>query len=995
MFSQLKFKYPFRRYQQMILENIVPIQTDNKYHLAAPPGAGKTIIGLEMIRRFDAPAVIFAPTTTIQLQWREKLKLFLEDVQELDCLASLEPDRPAPVNIFTYQLISAPGESQKRVEQMAVQYWQQELLEQGQLNSELAAGERLALIKANNPAQYRKELAARYGRVKHQLLSGEGVDVGEFLHPNAHQLIDTLVRYGVRTVVLDECHHLLDYWAIVLRHLIARIDNPRVVGLTATLPSPDGDAEFENYNSLLGEVDFEVPTPAVVKEGDLAPYRDLAYFVKPSRRESDYLKNIQSEFENAISTLTDSPPFRAWVTRTVLEPFIQPGSQASWSDYWKEHPLFSMAGFRFLNRIGTPIPPTLSVPVDTTAPMSLEDWSVLIERYALDVLTVSADKNDHATLKRLRETLLPFGLTLTERGIHHGRSAGDLVLTFSEAKDVAVRHILSRECAALGSRLRAIVVTDFERMNSGVNRLTGVLDKDAGSAWRLFKALAGDPAVAALNPLLVTARTVMVAALHKERMQSVIGDYLAGCKANASISFRALDGAQAFEVVGEGPDWRPRTYVGMVTAFLEQGLTRCVVGTRGIFGEGWDSLSLNVLVDLTSVTTSTSVQQLRGRSIRLDPAWPHKVAHNWDVICVARGFEKGMLDFDRFQERHQQYWGLVVAGAGDTVTPSSPRLHGKIAKGILHVCPAIVTDLLRFENFRMAHYNRLMMNQVPKREQAYSLWQVGEEYSNFPYSVTDLNPDDLKIRTVFSIQTTLKAMIRKFTATLIASGALVFYYFLRGSGYVSRFLKMDALCLLAILWAFVVTVFLVNARQAIKLARKFFVQQPPDAILLDVGRAVLASLRDAGLVSRNLVNEYVRVVEMQDDSYHVFVDYASPQDADTFTRAYRDVFEPVFDQRYLILRDDERLPNIGLRPFWLVLRRLVRQAGQYPPAFYPVPKALSIRKELAEKFAANWKKFVGGGKLVFTRSEEGGYALLTARAQRRPSVKNLAFEIWR
>ncbi len=65
--------------------------------------------------------------------------------------------------------------------------------------------------------------------------------------------IDELVAHGVRTVVLDECHHLLDYSAIVLRYLIARLHSPYVIGLTATLPSPEGDDEFENYDSLLGK----------------------------------------------------------------------------------------------------------------------------------------------------------------------------------------------------------------------------------------------------------------------------------------------------------------------------------------------------------------------------------------------------------------------------------------------------------------------------------------------------------------------------------------------------------------------------------------------------------------------------------------------------------------------------------------------------------------------------------------------------------------------
>jgi hypothetical protein len=46
-------------------------------------------------------------------------------------------------------------------------------------------------------------------------------------------------------------------------------------------------------------------------------------------------------------------------------------------------------------------------------------------------------------------------------------------------------------------------------------------------------------------------------------------------------------------------------------------------------------------------------------------------------------------------------------------------------------------------------------------------------------------------------------------------------------------------------------------------------------------------------------------------------------------------------------------------------------------------------------FAHYWAQYVGGGELIFTRSEIGRKLLLQARAQRRPKVKGLAFEIWR
>ena len=460
----------------------------------------------------------------------------------------------------------------------------------------------------------------------------------------------------------------------------------------------------------------------------------------------------------------------------------------------------------------------------------------------------------------------------------------------------------------------------------------------------------------------------------------------------------------------------------MVTAAFEQGLTRCLVGTRGIFGEGWDSLSLNTLIDLTSVTTSTSVQQLRGRSIRLDPAWPRKVSHNWDVVCVAPMFEKGFIDLQRFLQRHERYWGVIplsrweqwvedlkgglssvpITNFPDDLGPRAAvsELRGQIVKGVMHVSPQLAYELAVL-GFKRAHYERFtdqMMQSIPRREQSYDLWGIGDEYSNFSYSTTRLDARDLKIRTVFSLQETLKEMLRAFRVSMLAGFGIVLWLAVQVSfNFNPNYEGAELICLASglILIFGTIVVFLMNFRQAYRIARKFLVEQPPDAILLDVGRALLDGLKKAGLISRNLQQEYIRVVEQPDLSYDVFLDYASPEDAATFIQAYRQVFEPVRSQRYLILRDDHRLPSMLLTGFWRSLRIWYRETAGYPPAYHPVPDILASRKELAESFAASWKRYVGGGTLVYTRSEVGRRLLLQARTQRRPKVKGLAFEIWR
>lgn len=1006
LFDQMSFRYPFRKYQRMILEQVAEEQKDHKYHLVAPPGAGKTIIGLELIRRFGAPAVIFTPTTTIQAQWYEKIGMFLENPADISRYASLDPRQRAPINIFTYQLISTPAEAQEHILEAALRQWQEELVHSGQVASLEAARERVELLRQNNPLAYRRDTLRYANRVKHRLLREPEIDIEPFLHPNARQLIKELVAYGVKTIVLDECHHLLDYWAIVLRALIGRIENPRVVGLTATLPSPDGDDEFENYDSLLGEVDFEIPTPAVVKEGDLAPYRDLAYLVKPTPREVEYLNKIQAEFEVAITGLTGDSRFTDWVRRLGALPPDTHEPQTEWQKRWDEHPLLMLSAVRFLNGIGQPPPPQLVTPAEATEPIELEDWGNLLERFGLDVLKPSADEHDHRLLRDLRKAILPFGLTLTERGMQQSRSPGDLVLTFSESKDFAVAHILAAESKALGKNLRAIVVTDFERMGSGVRHLKGVLENDAGSALRLFGRLATHSETLPLCPTLVTGSLFLLPAAAAPMLLEEFSASLRRQNLRASCSIKSTKNPTIVELVGEGPDWTSRSYVRLATAAFEKGLIKCLVGTRGIFGEGWDSLTLNTLIDLTSVTTSTAVQQLRGRTIRLDPAWPRKVAHNWDVVCLAPKYKRGAMDFFRFINRHNRYWSLVIytdwleeQSAARRVAP--PQMHGKIVKGAIHVSPELITSILNgqkglFQDINIWLHNRRMMQQIPLRDQVYELWNIGEEYSNFTYSTTTLNTRDLKIQTVFTLQNTLKKLLRDLFTSILTLVSGLFYVGGRAwLGSLGAGLEVFLLCTFLFFGVISLLIVIFNGRQIAQTARSLFIAQSPDAILLDVGRALLETLRQLGLVSRNLDTGYVRVTKTDDDTYNVLLDYASPEDSDIFIRAFQEIFEPVRDQRYLIMRTEDRLPSLPMQILWLPLRNWIRETGMYPPAYHPVPKILASRKERVEMFAKYWAKFVGGGEIVFTRSERGRAVLLSARAQRRPKVKQQAFETWR
>ncbi len=1051
--AALRFRGTFRKYQQMVLDLVerqlaAPQHDDAKYHIVAPPGAGKTIVGLELIRRFGQPAVVFAPTTTIQQQWQEKIGLFIDDPAWIAGHTSLEPGRLAEITCLTYQALSTPGEALEFVTEVALERWVDDLLSGSKTETEEAARVRIEALRSSNPAAFRAEIAKRYRRLKREILQRGEVSVQQFLHPNARDLIARLVAQGTGTVILDECHHLLDYWAFVLRALIQALPGVRVIGLTATLPSPENETEYENYTWLLGEVDFEVPTPAVVKEGNLAPYRDLVYFCEPSPREQHYLKHIQQEFETAIQRVTGTPAFRDWVValveqrdeaanrrinvsnastaeepaetdaeaengtdmaNTPLSPSSfspsppSPAAPLSFEAFFNREPLLCSAAVKVLQALGAPLPADVLITEEMQGSPTMDDWLTLLERFGLVVLKPSADPGAHALYRELRELLLTFGITLSERGIRHGRSPGDLVLALSEAKDEAVVEILTAEAAALGPPLRAVVITDYERLSASTRGLKGVLDADAGSAVRVFRRLVAAPVAEVLGPILVTGQLVLIDARRRDALDAAIRQWLAARGTTFTWDWQPTDDPRILQLVGSGAVWSSRTYVALLTALFEQGLTRCLVGTRGIFGEGWDALSLNTLIDLTAVTTSTGVQQIRGRSIRLDPAWPRKVAHNWDVVCVSRAFDKGDADLRRFVAKHSRTWGVVAQrpaqdlqrqlGAAFQGQVAPPALAGQIVRGVAHVDLNLARDLWQrpFKQIHFDTYTRRMLAAVGERDHIYDLWGVGQPYSNFSYSATHLVKEDLTFRTAYTVQESLTAMSRRLLVSLVATAAVIWLNLIYlGSGAPEALL----LCIpLATLAALVGTLAL-NGYEIYKLFRRTFLELPADAVLLDMGRALLAALRDAGLVSHTLTDAYLRVVETEEGGYEVFVDYASPEDADTFARAYRELLGPLGDARYLIERDSASLRGLIYRPLWAAVRALLGLSEDLR-AYHRVPEVLATRKERAEALARHWRHYVGGGRLIYTRTEEGRRILLQARARPRRRIRQLAFERWR
>jgi superfamily II DNA or RNA helicase len=999
--SELRFRGTFRAYQQKVLADAEADAGDGRLHIVAPPGAGKTVIGVELARFFGESTVVFAPTTTIQHQWLETVGMFTDGTTT--SVASDSPARLAALNVFTYQLIATQDHADEDFRLAAVRLWAESFVDDGHEQTEAAALARIEEVRANNPSWYRQE-ESRYRReLRRRMLREDPSSLGTILHGNALALVDDLVAAGVKTVVLDECHHLLDYWALVIRFLVSRIDEPMVIGLTATPPDPQTTLEEENYYALLGDVDFEVPTPALVIEGTLAPYRDLVRFVSPTPEEQQFLNETGETFVEAQQALMDASRFRTWL-REVLVGTDPAAARSAWTAAVAGDALFAFSGLRVLRTLGGErwVPKEVDPPGIATREPQFEDWALVSERFALQVLVPSSDEDDHRLLRDLRASLKPFGLTLTERGLRRGRSPVDRVVALSDAKAAAASDVLRLELDALGTKLRAAVVCDYDREQARAT-LPGSLG--AGSARGVHAFLVESTRlVEELRPVLVTASALAVPAAHAETIRRRLLELAATADLELALESSAYPGVTL--IVARLGTWTPKRYVALVTELLEAGEVRCVVGTRALLGEGWDAPSLNVLVDLTTSTTATTVQQLRGRTMRIDPVDPEKVAHNWDVVAYMPRVEGGDNDVVRFFRRHQHTWGVVLgkeyerARRALELAPDAP-LAAAIERGPRHVDPDLLTELQTLE--LQALPDKLVESRrqkaldkasersreaVGQRDLTRAAWAVGGPSDGIVTEATSVRLVEPRLRTTSYVATTTRALVRSLAITFLLGAAW-------GFGHLQGMTETRAGAVLAVALAFVVGLAF-SAGLLVRTTRRLLVEEPPDIIVLDVGRALALALSDAGLISMNRDTALRSVWCREDDERRLLVGLSGGREAQRlFTSCMAEVFSPGPETRYLIRRTDRRLPAFFANVVWALLRLFVRWlgAGSAGDNFLAVPRVLARSRKRAASFAEHWRTFVGGGELVDTRDVDAATAILEARST--PRLQALADRVQR
>ena len=396
---RLKFNGTWRNYQKQVLDNFQEYQADGHVHLVAAPGSGKTTIGIELIARFDKPALVLVPTVTIREQWVERIRqAFLEDENQVTSLVS----------------------------------------------------QNLKDMKQNTIATYQAFHSAMQ-QVQSQEDNGEVEDFIGF------DLLDRLKERGVETLCLDECHHLRNEWWKSLEDFRKNYQQLQVISLTATPPYDSEPELWDRYLQMCGEIDQEITVPELVKEDTLCPHQDFVYICFPTKEEDKRLEEFEETKWQYVSHLVDEPEFKELIASSkVLNGQIS-------ADLLLEDPKYLSALLIYLHSQKLEIPQYLKDLIGSKSLPSLNYYWMEVLLQGVLYQTPDWYQASPDYIKEIERDMKARGLIEKRQVFLVKSKANDQILNQSLGKLAGIASIFETECASLGQNLRQLVLADYIR----------------------------------------------------------------------------------------------------------------------------------------------------------------------------------------------------------------------------------------------------------------------------------------------------------------------------------------------------------------------------------------------------------------------------------------------------------------------------------------------------------------------------------------------------
>lgn len=874
MFDEsIKFKYPWRPYQAKVLEEVNGLIKDKKIHIVAAPGSGKTVLGLELARRIGNPVLILSPTITIKNQWIDRfVTSFMVEGSSKPEWISDDIYNLKFFNSVTYQGLHCAYKKLTRI------------------------------VNDNDDTD---------DEVEKETINTE-VDV------KTYNLISEIKKQGVKTIVLDEAHHLKNEWWNSLTKVVEAIPDVVIISLTATPPYDIEQNEWKRYISLCGDIDAEISVPELVKAKNLCPHQDYVYFSYPTNSEKEMIKKYQNEVQVLIDELTTNTDF---INLIRNHPYFKDSDV--YIEEILENPKFYSSMLIYLNAAGIEVSKEHVKVLGHT-----KDIPVLDARW-LEVLLQNIIFDNRDTFKDMEF------LSLIEKRLHEmgAIEKKEVLLTNNSnlqnlfinsiSKLDSIVNIVKSEYSNMSNKLRMVILTDYLRKE--YLELENPEIKTLGVFPILIKLLNSGVSI---NMAVLTGSIFMIPVNMKDRL--IEEAKLVGINED-KISFESLKYIDSYVIVKVVGKLRNKL-MNVISKLFSVGEINIIIGTKSLLGEGWDEQSINSLVLASFVGSYVLSNQMRGRAIRVSND-PMKSANVWHLVCVT-DINRSLIDNADYDTMKRRFNSFVGIGYNKDVLES----------GIdrLDTIPSRFTK----ENINL--YNSNLMNLSNKRDDMYNRWfKLVDSFKSGSRIVNDsmeVNKDNMKNE--FAIIDPIKFLWFILLTT--------FLYIIGES--LPSMSEADLEQYVPMFFIVLIATIVFNVPFIIQCIRAWLFSLPINQLRYVI-RCLVKSLCDANLIDTPYHSVKIRIIEPKDDYVLQFmVDGVTSRDRVLIMTSLEEIFSKVENQRYILIN-----------------KKLVNST------YYSVPKVLSVNKELATLFHKNWNIYIGNSKLVYTKSGSGREILLKAR----------------
>ncbi len=559
-FDKVHFNGSFRDYQQRVLDNADKYLKDGKINIVAAPGSGKTVLGLELIRRLASPCIILSPTTAIREQWGERFKnLFLDNTEDFSLFFSNDLHQIKLVNSITYQ----------------------------------------ALYTAVD---------------KISTTEDEDIDCSDV------DILATMREFGIKTVCLDEAHHLKNEWQKALEKFISALDKDvKIISLTATPPYDSEGSEWSRYMNICGEIDEEIFVPELVCQNTLCPHQDYVYFNYPTEAE---IESFRTHKERALLAVEDLGKLDLFdhVCQSLNAERDYDILFSDAKQYIALVTLLKYYGFEIDKKLIRELTAKRGLP-----PFKMQYAEMAISFLLNGELVTEEEKSEiisvlknHSVYEKKKVTL-----DLNERLKR--------TLISSVGKLESIKRIASNEVSAMGERLRMLVLTDYIKKEN-LLKIASAEEFNSVNIVSIFETLRRANLKVNIGvlsgSLVILPKSIDLSNIKHKKEDIADTDY-------CTVEFAGA--------LHRGVD-----YVGKL---FEKGKIQILIGTKSLLGEGWDSPCINSLILASFVGSFVLSNQMRGRAIRIDKNDPQKSANIWHLVTV----EPEYLFKDKATERISAY----------------------------------------------------------------------------------------------------------------------------------------------------------------------------------------------------------------------------------------------------------------------------------------------------------------------------------------------------